>query len=145
MPELQDQNTIYIVDDDAAVRDSLGALLEAVGWTVQSYGSGRAFLEVCDTGMRGCLLLDIRMPELDGLQVQRILSQRGVTLPFIVISGHGDISSAVRAMKAGATEFLRSHSTARSCCVPFAPHSKEMPCYAANRPPLPRRSSASTV
>ncbi len=106
MPELQDQNTIYIVDDDAAVRDSLGALLEAVGWTVQSYGSGRAFLEVCDTGMRGCLLLDIRMPELDGLQVQRILSQRGVTLPFIVISGHGDISSAVRAMKAGATEFL---------------------------------------
>ncbi|MBT6828656.1 MAG: response regulator transcription factor, partial [Rhodospirillaceae bacterium] len=95
-----------IVDDDDAVRDSLRALLEAVGWSVQSYESGKAFLNICDPTMRGCLLLDIRMPGLDGLQVQRILSQRGVTLPFIVISGHGDVSSAVRAMKAGAAEFL---------------------------------------
>ncbi|MBT5040272.1 MAG: response regulator transcription factor [Rhodospirillaceae bacterium] len=104
--ELQDQYTIYIVDDDDAVRDSLRTLLEAVGWSVQSYESGKAFLNICDPTMRGCLLLDIRMPGLDGLQVQRILSQRGVTLPFIVISGHGDVSSAVRAMKAGAAEFL---------------------------------------
>ncbi|MBT7291121.1 MAG: response regulator transcription factor [Rhodospirillaceae bacterium] len=104
--ELQNQYTIYIVDDDDAVRDSLRALLEAVGWSVQSYESGKAFLNICDPTMRGCLLLDIRMPGLDGLQVQRILSQRGVTLPFIVISGHGDVSSAVRAMKAGAAEFL---------------------------------------
>ncbi|MBT3628895.1 MAG: response regulator transcription factor [Rhodospirillaceae bacterium] len=104
--ELQDQYTIYIVDDDDAVRDSLRTLLEAVGWSVQSYESGMAFLNICDSTMRGCLLLDIRMPGLDGLQVQRILSQRGVTLPFIVISGHGDVSSAVRAMKAGAAEFL---------------------------------------
>ena len=106
MSELQDQYTIYIVDDDDAVRDSLRTLLEAVGWSVQSYESGMAFLNICDSTMRGCLLLDIRMPGLDGLQVQRILSQRGVTLPFIVISGHGDVSSAVRAMKAGAAEFL---------------------------------------
>ena len=106
MSELQNQYTIYIVDDDDAVRDSLRALLEAVGWSVQSYESGKAFLNICDPTMRGCLLLDIRMPGLDGLQVQRILSQRGVTLPFIVISGHGDVSSAVRAMKAGAAEFL---------------------------------------
>ena len=106
MSELQDQYTIYIVDDDDAVRDSLRTLLEAVGWSVQSYESGKAFLNICDPTMRGCLLLDIRMPGLDGLQVQRILSQRGVTLPFIVISGHGDVSSAVRAMKAGAAEFL---------------------------------------
>ncbi len=106
MPELQDQYTIYIVDDDDAVRDSLRTLLEAVGWSVQSYESGKAFLNICDPSMRGCLLLDIRMPGLDGLQVQRILSQRGVTMPFIVISGHGDVSSAVSAMKAGAAEFL---------------------------------------
>jgi len=106
VPELQDQYTIYIVDDDDAVRDSLRTLLEAVGWSVQSYESGKAFLNICDPSMRGCLLLDIRMPGLDGLQVQRILSQRGVTMPFIVISGHGDVSSAVSAMKAGAAEFL---------------------------------------
>lgn len=106
MPELQDQYTIYIVDDDDAVRDSLRTLLEAVGWSVQSYESGKEFLNICEPGMRGCLLLDIRMPGLDGLQVQRILSQRGVELPFIVISGHGDVSSAVQAMKAGAAEFL---------------------------------------
>ena len=97
---------IYIVDDDEAVRDSLEALLMAHGYEVASYPSGVAFLDACNERFEGCVLLDIRMPHLDGMVVQERLHTMRPDLPVIMITGHGDVSMAVRAMKAGAVDFV---------------------------------------
>ena len=97
---------IYVVDDDDAVRDSLDALLTASGLDVELFPSGVAFLEACDELGRGCVLLDIRMPRMDGMEVQERLHARRPDLPVIMITGHGDISMAVRAMKSGAVDFV---------------------------------------
>jgi two-component system response regulator FixJ len=99
------KDMIHVVDDDAAVRDSLRVLLEASGFVVQTHDSARAFLTAA-TGAAGCVLTDVRMPEIDGLELQRRLTERGVRLPVIVMTGKGDIPIAVRAMKAGAVDFL---------------------------------------
>jgi FixJ family two-component response regulator len=98
--------TVYIVDDDDAVREALGALLGSVGLNQQSFDSSEKFLAVADRHMRGCLLLDVRMPGMSGLELQRTLQDHGVTLPVIIITGHGDVPMAVRAMKAGASDFI---------------------------------------
>lgn len=98
--------TVYVVDDDAAVRRSLERLLDAAGFHVVSYESPTAFLEACSGLSAGCILLDIRMPAVDGLEVQARLNRLRVQLPVIVMTGHGDVPSAVRAMKAGAVDFL---------------------------------------
>jgi two-component system response regulator FixJ len=100
------ERLVHLVDDEEAIRMSAGFLLRTNGFIVKSYVSGVAFLAAADRETPGCVLLDIRMPELDGLEVQRRLSERGIEMPVIMLTGHGDIALAVRAIKAGAVEFL---------------------------------------
>ncbi len=98
--------TVYVIDDDDAVREALGALLGSVGLNHRGFASSEAFLDVADRHMRGCLLLDVRMPGMSGLELQRKLQDQGIAMPVIIITGHGDVPMAVRAMKAGATDFI---------------------------------------
>jgi len=98
--------TVYIVDDDDAVRAALGALLGSVCLRYESYASAEAFLAVANRQMRGCLLLDVRMPGMSGLELQRKLQDQGVGLQVIIITGHGDVPMAVRALKSGASDFI---------------------------------------
>ncbi|AHE52153.1 chemotaxis protein CheY [Sphingomonas sanxanigenens DSM 19645 = NX02] len=97
---------IHIVDDEEAIRRSAGFMLKTSGYTVATYPSGTAFLREVRHVEPGCILLDVRMPDMDGLEVQKVLIERGVAMPVIILTGHGDISIAVRAMKAGAVEFI---------------------------------------
>ena len=97
---------VYIVDDDDAVRDSLAALLEAKAYIVRSFGSAPEFLAAAPSLPAGCLIVDIRMPEMDGLELQQRLAESALDFPMIVITGHGDVPLAVRAMKAGALDFI---------------------------------------
>jgi two-component system, LuxR family, response regulator FixJ len=100
------EQLVYIVDDDEAVRASLSALLEARRFTVATFASARDFLAVAPTLRPGVLIADIRMPEMDGLELQQRLIERSLRYPLIVITGHGDVPLAVRAMKAGAVDFI---------------------------------------
>jgi two-component system, LuxR family, response regulator FixJ len=99
-------STVFVVDDDRAMRQSLQWLIESVGLAVETFSSARAFLESYDPRRPGCLVLDIRMPEMSGLELQDKLGAGGETLPIIIITGHGDVSTAVRALKAGAVDFV---------------------------------------
>ena len=98
--------TVYVVDDDAAVRDSLRWLMDSVGLRVAEFASGEEFLEAITPRHPGCVVLDLRMPQLGGLEVHQRLRQRGIELPVIVISGHGDVAVAVRALKSGVVDFI---------------------------------------
>lgn len=98
--------TIHIVDDDEAIRRSLSFMLKTAGYPVQLYADGEAFLKAADHIDEGCVLLDVRMPGIDGMEVQRRLRARGIMLPVVIMTGHGDVDLAVAAMKAGATDFL---------------------------------------
>ena len=100
------ERLVYVVDDDEAVRESLSALLEACSYTVRAFGLARDFLAAAATLRPGCLIADIRMPEMDGLELQQLLTERSFNFPLIVITGHGDVALAVRAMKAGAIDFI---------------------------------------
>ena len=100
------EHVVYVVDDDEAVRDSLLVLLEARGYTVCTFSGAPEFLAVAPTLRPGCLIADIRMPGMDGLELQQHLVQRNLSFPLIVITGHGDVPLAVRAMKAGAIDFV---------------------------------------
>lgn len=97
---------VYLVDDEAPVRRSLGFMLKTSGYDVEQFESGEAFLKEAGHLAPGCVLLDVRLGGLDGLSVQQLLKDRGIMLPVIIITGHGDVSLAVRAMKAGAVDFL---------------------------------------
>ena len=97
---------VHVVDDDDAVRRSVGFALKTSGVEVRVYDSGGALLKAAPELEPGCILLDIRMPGMDGLEVQEALKAKGVTLPVIIMTGHGDVSLAVRAMKAGAIDFI---------------------------------------
>jgi two-component system, LuxR family, response regulator FixJ len=97
---------VHLVDDDAAIRRSAGFLLKTAGYQVQTYTSGVELLKKAEQLQQGCILLDIRMPELDGLEVQDALQRKGVGLPVIIMTGHGDVTLAVQAMKAGAVDFI---------------------------------------
>ena len=97
---------IVVVDDDAAVRASLAALLETAGYETIEFASGSAFLDSVHELAGACVLLDIKMPGLDGLEVQRRLNRLGAKLPVVLVTGHGDIPMAVQAMRAGASDFL---------------------------------------
>ncbi len=98
--------TVFVVDDDPAVRESLALLLEQDDIVVETFPSAEAFLDACRRVGRSCAIVDIRMPGMDGMQLQAELTRRGVPLPVIFLTGHGDIPMSVRAMKAGAVEFL---------------------------------------
>lgn len=100
------QKLVHIVDDEDAIRRSVGFMLKTAGYAVQAWPTGVAFLKDLRNLSQGCVLLDVRMPGLDGLEVQKILADRGVAMPVIVLTGHGDIALAVRAMKDGAVDFL---------------------------------------
>lgn len=97
---------VFIVDDDPDVRDSVKLLLESAGFNVETFDSAKAFLSSDAINRRGCLVADIRMPDMDGLELQEELVRRRLPLPIIIVTGHGDVPLAVRAMKAGAIEFL---------------------------------------
>ncbi len=99
--------TIFVVDDDDAVRDSLSDLIDSVGLEVATYPSAHDFLADYDNARRGCLVLDIRMPGMSGLELQERLNERGSTLPVVFITGHGDVPMAVEAMKRGAVDFIQ--------------------------------------
>lgn len=97
---------MFVVDDDASMRDAISRLLNAVGLTVQTFASARAFLNRRLPDVPGCVVLDVRLPGLSGLDVQREMVERGIHVPVVFITGHGDIPMSVQAMKAGAVEFL---------------------------------------
>ena len=101
-----DDKTIFVVDDDKAVRDSLSWLISSVGLHVETFGSAQDFLDVYDPTRPGCLLVDVRMPGMSGLELQKRLAENPHCLPVIVVTGHGDVQMAVRAMKDGAFDFI---------------------------------------
>ena len=101
-----DEPLVYVVDDDEAVRDSLTLLLKAVGLTGRAFGSAAEFLHSYDPEQHGCLIADIRMPGMSGLDLQNELNRRGAPIPLIFITGHGDVPMAVDAMKSGALDFI---------------------------------------
>ncbi|OAN93617.1 DNA-binding response regulator [Marinobacter sp. EhC06] len=98
--------TVYVVDDDAGMLESTQWLLESVGLNVQAYSDGRKFLDAVGNGKAGCVVLDVRMPGLGGLNVQEELQKRGLDLPIIFVSGHADVPIVVRAFKSGAFDFI---------------------------------------
>jgi len=97
---------VHLVDDDEAIRRSAGFMLKTSGYQVKAYASGVELLKEGKELSPGCILLDVRMPEMDGLQVQRALQERGIGHPVIVMTGHGDVGVAVQAMKGGAVDFI---------------------------------------
>lgn len=98
---------IRIVDDDEAVLEGLAFILEGEGWAVKTYANAKAFLTDDSPSVPGCLILDINMPEMTGLQLQRVMRERGYGLPIIFLTGHGDIDVAISTIKLGAVEFLQ--------------------------------------
>ncbi len=103
---MSDGPRVYVVDDDDAVRRSLRLLLESAGHLVTDYSRADAFLDACGEHCRGCLISDIHMPGLNGLELQSTLEERGIGLPLIMLTGHGDVPAAVRSLKAGALDFI---------------------------------------
>ena len=103
---MNDARLIHLIDDDQAIRHSASFMLRHAGFRVKTYTDGVAFLEAVADAERGCILLDVQMPGMDGLEVQEVLNERGIAMPVIVLTGHGDVAVAVRAMKAGATDFV---------------------------------------
>ncbi|MGB5623861.1 MAG: response regulator transcription factor [Gammaproteobacteria bacterium] len=100
-------NTVFLVDDDDAVRDSVSLLMRSAGLHTREFDSARAFLEGYDQDQPGCLLLDVRMPGMSGLELQKELNKRNHTLPIVFISAHGDIPMAVEAVRHGAVDFIQ--------------------------------------
>src|SRR5690554_4874264 len=98
--------TVYVVDDDAGMLESTQWLLESVGLNVRAYSDGRKFLDALEDTKGGCVVLDVRMPGLGGLNVQEELQKRGIELPIIFVSGHADVPIVVRAFKSGAFDFI---------------------------------------
>ncbi|PKO86716.1 MAG: DNA-binding response regulator [Betaproteobacteria bacterium HGW-Betaproteobacteria-12] len=98
--------TIFVVDDDEAMRDSMTWLLEGEGYRVACFDSGESYLAAWSPAMRGCLVLDVRMPEMSGLELQEKLDALGSRLPIIFVTGHGDVPMAVGALQRGACDFI---------------------------------------
>lgn len=97
---------VYIVDDDKSVRNSLQWLLQSVGIEARVFADARSFIESYDAGSPGCLVLDVRMPGMSGLDLQHHLRENDIDLPIIIVTGHADVPMAIRAMKAGAVDFI---------------------------------------
>jgi len=100
------ERLVYVVDDDDAVRRSAAFMLRHAGFQVRPVESGIAFLKLAKNAERGCVLLDIRMPEMNGLEVQQQMVKEGIDMPVVILTGHGDVEIAVQAMRAGAINFL---------------------------------------
>ncbi|MEO0660360.1 MAG: response regulator transcription factor, partial [Planctomycetota bacterium] len=100
------QPKVFVVDDDPAMRDSLGFLIGSVGRSVDTFDSAESFLEAYDRDQPGCIVLDVRMPGLSGLELMEKLKEDRFAPPVILVTGHGDIPMAVRALKAGAFDFI---------------------------------------
>jgi two-component system response regulator FixJ len=100
------EKLVHIVDDDDSVRRSAAFMLKHAGYRVESHVSGVAFLKEAKSAERGCVLLDVRMPEMDGLQVQQEMAAHGIDMPVVILTGHGDIALAVKAMRDGAVNFI---------------------------------------
>ncbi|MEH6662572.1 MAG: response regulator [Parasphingorhabdus sp.] len=103
---MSSERLVYIVDDDDSVRRSAAFMLRHAGFKVEPVESGVDFLKLAKGAERGCVLLDVRMPEMDGLQVQQQMIKDGIDMPVVILTGHGDIEIAVQAMRAGAVNFL---------------------------------------
>ena len=101
------ERTVFVVDDDAAALDSLVMLLRSDGLNPSGFSSAMAFLDALTPDARGCIISDVRMPGMDGVQLLKVLKERRCILPVIVITGHADVTVAVQAMKAGAAEFIQ--------------------------------------
>jgi FixJ family two-component response regulator len=107
MPESRSSNAVVtIVDDDPSVRQGLARLIRSVGWTVEAFASAQEFLDRPQVGAPGCLVLDLQLPGLSGLDLQKQMAEAGRDTPIVFLTGHGDIPTTVQAMKAGAIEFL---------------------------------------
>jgi two-component system response regulator FixJ len=106
MSEFASVETVHIIDDDDAVRESVSFLCVSAGFRAETYASPTLFLAIAEGLEEGCILTDVRMPEMDGLTLVRSLTERRIALPIIVMTGHGDVPMAVQAMKEGAADFL---------------------------------------
>ncbi|MGY4310811.1 response regulator transcription factor [Bradyrhizobium sp. JR3.5] len=105
-PATASENVVFIIDDDVAMRETLGSLFRSVGLRVESFGSAREFAQIKMPDAASCLVLDIRLPGVSGLDFQAELAVAGIRVPIIFMTGHGDIPMSVQAMKAGAIDFL---------------------------------------
>jgi two-component system, LuxR family, response regulator FixJ len=103
---MSEKPTVFIIDDDPAVRRLLSILISSIDLDVETFAGAKAFLDAFEPPEQGCILLDVRMPEMSGLELQLELRERAIRLPVIFISGHGDVQVAVHAMKAGAVDFI---------------------------------------
>lgn len=103
---MKQASIVHIIDDDKAIRDSTSMLAKSAGWQALTYCSAEDFLSSYDSAGPGCLIMDVRMPGMTGIELQRLLPTKGIFLPVIVMSGHADIPMAVQAIKAGAIDFL---------------------------------------
>jgi two-component system response regulator FixJ len=103
---MSERDLVHVIDDDDAVRESLAFLLRTAALDVKTYESAKLFLENLPGDLTGCIVTDVRMPDMTGIELLKQLQARGITLPVIVITGHGDIQLAVEAMKSGAVDFL---------------------------------------
>lgn len=103
---MRSQCTVFLVDDDAATRDALSLLLSLHGYRTRNFADGATLLAACDPEWCGCLLIDVRMPDMDGLTLQQHLRAKGCRLPVIIMTGHGDVETARQAFRADATDFL---------------------------------------
>ncbi|MEE8606106.1 MAG: response regulator [Nitrospiraceae bacterium] len=104
--KMNPEPTVFIIDDDEAVRRFLSGLIASVGLRVETYASAQEFLDADEPSQPGCLLLDIRMPGMSGLELQKELASRNIRIPIIILTGHGNVQVAVHAMKAGAVDFI---------------------------------------
>jgi FixJ family two-component response regulator len=100
------KRVVHIVDDEETIRKALSFTLRTAGFAVEAYASGPEFLLSAEDAEKGCVVLDMHMPDMDGLQVQAELTRRGIDMPVVVLTGNGDPTLAVQAMKAGAADFL---------------------------------------
>ena len=121
----REQSVVYVIDDNADVRDAISLLLRSVGIPAETFGSTKEFLRSKRSDVPGCLILDVRLPQISGLDFQIELGKLSITLPVIFVSAHADVAMGVRAMKAGAVEFL---------CKPF----RDRTCWKRYTPPSPK-------
>ena len=103
---MESKRVVHVIDDEETIRKAVGFTLRTAGFAVETYGSGVDFLKIADEAERGSIVLDMHMPDMNGLQVQAALTQMDISMPVVMLTGNGDIALAVQAMKAGAVDFL---------------------------------------